>query len=237
MMSEAAATASPVATHPLDAVIWNALTTRQSRFAVAEGKAVRYSGDIAPFGALADFSPESFAALRSIVAKEGPAALVTPEPLALPPGFTLARSGSLLQMIWQGEPPAQDDFEYVRLTNADAEEMLALTTLTQPGPFALRTVELGNYFGIRKDGKLAAMAGERLNLDGFTEISAVCTDPAFRGQGHAARLMKLLISLIAARGDTPFLHVFAANENAIRIYRTLGFVDRRAMHLNVFGVE
>ncbi|WP_144151884.1 GNAT family N-acetyltransferase [Paraburkholderia sp. BCC1885] len=235
-MSEADVQANAVGTHPLDAVIWNALTTRQRRFAAVESKAVRFTGDIAPFGALADLSQEAFADLRLLIEAQGPAALVTTSAFALPAGFAVVRSGALLQMIWQGELEPQNDFEHVILTEADTPEMLALTTATQPGPFGPRTVELGTYLGVRREGKLAAMAGERLSFDGFTEISAVCTDPAFRGKGFAASLMKLLISTITARGETPFLHVFSSNENAIRIYRALGFVDRREMHLNVLGV-
>lgn len=235
MTSEAQAQNSADVTHPLDNVVGNALATRHHRFALGDGRATRYPATIGPFGAVADFSPESFAALHSLIEAEGPTALVTADEFDLPSGFSVVRRGVLLQMIWQGKLDRQSELEHVRLGEADVPEMLALTTATQPGPFGPRTLELGDYIGVRKQDKLAAMAGERLRLDGFTEISAVCVDPAFRGQGYATELMRLLIAAISARGETPFLHVFTSNQNAIRLYRTLGFIDRREMHLTVLG--
>jgi predicted GNAT family acetyltransferase len=105
--------------------------------------------------------------------------------------------------------------------------MLDLVRRTKPGPFLSRTIELGNYLGIRRDGALVAMAGERLHPPGWTEISAVCTDVAFRGQGLAARLVKAVAAGIRHRGETPFLHAAGNNTNAIRLYQTLGFTLRR----------
>jgi len=139
-------------------------------------------------------------------------------------------------MIWQGETVPNSAEAFVRLTERDVPDMLTLAAATQPGPFGTRTIELGDYYGVRSEGKLVAMAGERMRLDGFTEISAVCVDPAFRGQGLAANLMKLLMAAISARGETPFLHVLTSNHGAISIYRTLGFVERREMHLTVLGL-
>ncbi|MBN3818410.1 GNAT family N-acetyltransferase [Paraburkholderia sp. Se-20369] len=236
-MSEAAVTNAPRDAHPLDTVVWNALTSKQRGFAVGDERALRFPAAIAPFAAVADDAPASFAALRTLMDAHGPVALVTPRELAPPDGFAVARRATLLQMIWQGEPAASVATEHVRLTDADVPEMLALVAAAQPGPFGTRTIELGDYLGVRRQGKLAAMAGERMRLDGFTEISAVCVDAAFRGQGLAADLMKLHIAAIRARGETPFLHVLASNHAAIALYRTLGFVDRRAMHLAVFDSE
>jgi predicted GNAT family acetyltransferase len=101
--------------------------------------------------------------------------------------------------------------------------MLDLVARTQPGPFLQRTVELGTYLGVRRDGALVAMAGERLHPPGFTEVSAVCTDPDHRGQGYAARLVQAVVAGIKERGDIPFLHATATNTNAIRLYEALGF--------------
>jgi predicted GNAT family acetyltransferase len=111
--------------------------------------------------------------------------------------------------------------------------MIALANVTQPGPFGPRTIELGHYIGVRRQGALVAMAGERLRLDGFTEISAVCVEPAHRGHGFAAELVRSLASSIAARSEIPFLHVFSSNHAAIALYRKLGFTLRRRMHLAV----
>lgn len=223
-------------THPLDKPVWNALAGRHDGFAQGDNRARRYAGTIAPFGAMADFSPESFATLHALIEQHGPTALVTVGEVVPPAGFSIARRETLLQMIWRGEPDRENGLPYVRLAVEDVPEMLALVAATQPGPFGPRTIELGTYIGVRHEGKLAAMAGERMKPDGFTEISAVCVDPAFRGQGLAASLMKLLISAIASRSETPFLHVLASNRGAIALYQKLGFVERRAMHLTVLGV-
>jgi predicted GNAT family acetyltransferase len=114
-----------------------------------------------------------------------------------------------------------------------AAEMLALANVTQPGPFSPRTIELGHYIGIRRQGMLVAMAGERMRLDGLTEISAVCVESAYRGHGLAGDLVRSLVSSIAARSEIAFLHVFSSNREAIRLYRKLGFSLRRRMYLAV----
>lgn len=136
------------------------------------------------------------------------------------------------QMIWTGDdepgrPPAEVTAGVVGLGAADVPEMLELTARTEPGPFWPRTRELGTYLGIRDNGTLVAMAGERLRPPGWTEISAVCTAPEARGRGHATRLLSALIMRITARGETPFLHVAAANSGAIARYETLGFTTRQ----------
>jgi ribosomal protein S18 acetylase RimI-like enzyme len=223
--------------HPLDQVVWRALTSKQSHLALGDERALRYPGAVAPFAAMTGRSAENFEALRALIEAEGPIALVTTSEVQPPAGFSILRRAILHQMIWQGTPDPRDEFQHVSLGEADVPDMLALTALTEPGPFGVRTIELGQYIGLREEGKLAAMAGERMKLDGFTEISAVCVNPEFRGRGYAAALMKQLISNIHARGETPFLHVLDTNHGAVAIYRTLGFINRRDMHLAVFGVE
>jgi predicted GNAT family acetyltransferase len=119
------------------------------------------------------------------------------------------------------------------LSAADAAEMVALATLTQPGPFRIRTHELGAFSGIRHDGRLVAMAGERMKLDGYTEVSGVCTHPDFRGRGYGAALSHAVAARIRDRGETPFLHARAANTAAISLYESLGFKLRRDMTVTV----
>jgi predicted GNAT family acetyltransferase len=120
--------------------------------------------------------------------------------------------------------------EFIRLTQADAPEMLALTELTKPGPFGARTHEMGEYFGIRRAATLVAMAGERLRLPGYTEISAVCTHPGHLGRGYASALMEMLVERICSRGELPFLHVRSENVRAIQVYEHLGFRKRASLH-------
>ncbi|WP_321860806.1 GNAT family N-acetyltransferase [Burkholderia cenocepacia] len=221
--------------HVLDRVVWNALTGRQRRFALGDGRALRFPTAIAPFAAIDDTSPASFDALCALIAAHGPAALVTPDEIEPPAGLSVIRRATLLQMTWQRTFDPIHESEQVSLGEADVPDMLALTAAAQPGPFGPRTFELGHYIGVRRDGRLAAMAGQRMQVDGYTEISAVCVDAAFRRQGLAARLIRSLIATIDARAETPFLHVLTTNQVAIERYLALGFVVRREMHLLVLG--
>jgi ribosomal protein S18 acetylase RimI-like enzyme len=231
-----AANEKPDDAHPLDHVVWSALTSKQSHLALGNDHVLRYPGSVAPFAGMTDSSAGSFDVLRPLIVEHGPVALVTTREVVPPAGFSILRRSVLHQMIWQGTNE-RSEFQHVGLSERDVPDMLALTALTEPGPFGPRTIELGQYIGVRSEGKLAAMAGERMKLDGFTEISAVCVNPEFRGRGYAAALMKQLISNIDSRGETPYLHVLDTNHAAIAIYRTLGFINRRDMQLGVFGVE
>jgi predicted GNAT family acetyltransferase len=234
-MSEVAAKTNSSSTHALDDLVWTALSGPQSRFAVGDARALRFAPAIAPFAAMVDQSPASFDALRTLVDQYGPVALTTVNEIELPAGFSVIRQATLMQMVWQREPDPAPELEHVRLGEPDVPEMMALIAATEPGPFGPRTVELGDYLGVRREGRLIAMAGERMKIAGYTEISAVCVDPAFRGQGLAIGLMRLLIAALCARGETPFLHVLVSNPGAASIYRALGFVERRALHLTVLG--
>jgi len=155
----------------------------------------------------------------------------------------MVSTGPLLQMLYdnpssprnraKGVPSDEvrsNQPEFIPLTQADVPEMLALTKLTKPGPFGVRTHEMGDYFGIRSAGTLAAMTGERLRLPGYTEISAVCTHPDYLGQGYASALMAMLMERICSRGELPFLHVRSENARAIQVYERLGFRIRAHLH-------
>jgi predicted GNAT family acetyltransferase len=137
------------------------------------------------------------------------------------------------QMVAETWTP-EADADVLELGPEDAVEMLDLADRTRPGPFQLRTPEVGRYVGIRIDGKLVAMAGERFHPPGFTEISAVCTDPDVRGQGLAQRVMGAVGAGIVARGETPILHVAGTNEGAVRLYQRMGFVIRRDIEFVAF---
>ena len=144
----------------------------------------------------------------------------------LPPGLKSVRTGDVVQMVLTREPEAIADARIEALTEADAAEMLALAKLTEPGPFTLKAQVLGTFHGIRIDGRIAAMTGERFKVDGFGEVSGVCTHPDFRGRGLARVLTVLVTRKILARGETPFLHVWADNTAAIRLYEQIGFTVR-----------
>jgi predicted GNAT family acetyltransferase len=185
------------------------------------------------FAAAADDAPESQAALAPLCTATGVIGLVEPTESPIPPGLSVILRGVLVQMIAESIPVGAAAFPIVALGEADAPEMLALATLTEPGPFYSRTHELGDFVGVKVDGRLAAMAGERLKLAGFTEVSGVCVHPDFRGAGFARELTRLVATRILARGETPFLHCFDTNTPAITLYETLGFSVRRTVQLTV----
>jgi predicted GNAT family acetyltransferase len=200
--------------------MWTALTGPQACFAEAAGNAARFLPEIAPFAALSDTSDPAawrdLATITDFAVLTGPS--ITPHA-----GWEQVEVTSGVQMIGQSMSGVEDP-EAVVLTEKDVPEMLDLVARAQPGPFLKRTIDLGRYLGIRDtDGRLIAMAGERFRMPGWTEVSAVCTDPAFRGKGLGARLTLAVAAGILARGELPFLHAVHDNENAIRLYGRLGF--------------
>jgi ribosomal protein S18 acetylase RimI-like enzyme len=224
---------SGLSVHPLDYPIWTALTTRQQALAEGGAQARRYPTAMTPFAALADLSPQSFAALGELMSFSDQAALFTPEPVIPPATFkiVLARTGE--QMIGTPAESSVRGAEIVTLGAGDVSAMMELTALTKPGPFGLRTHELGHFFGIKVDGQLAAMAGERMKPADYTEITAVCVHPSQRGRGYGQLLLGAVARQIVARGEIPFLHVFSDNESAIALYLKQGMTIRRRLHVTV----
>jgi GNAT superfamily N-acetyltransferase len=217
----------------LDHPIWAALTGEQSSMALAYGDARRYDDELSPLAALQEPTPKAFEDLTHLVPIEGFVGLFTLADVAIPEGWELARDGWLDQMIFEGERPSLPTSPLL-LTEADVPEMLTLTAATEPGPFRNRTIEFGRYFGIRsEDGRLISLTGERIRVGEFTEVSAVCTDPEFRGQGHAATLISAVVAHILDDGRIPMLHVLPENQAARGLYEKLGFRSRRVLRLTV----
>ena len=225
----------PMTEHPLDRFIWRALTGVQQDWAQGDGGARRYLATVAPFAAIEDPTPASWRSLLALIGAEERVALVSLDEPRVPAAFAVVRRDLIEQMVLESAVKAAPATVFEPLGAADVPAMLALTAMTQPGPFGPRTIELGRYLGIRRNGELVAMTGERIRLDGFTEVSAVCVHPDHRGQGYAADLVLAVAGSIAARSETPILHVFSSNTPAIALYRKLGFVSRRRMHLTVLG--
>ncbi|QTH23762.1 GNAT family N-acetyltransferase [Rhizorhabdus wittichii] len=209
--------------HPLDRPIWEALADRHAAFALGDPGARRYRPDISPFAAARDSSIEAQSALTGLLPSDGALVLLEAGPIAVPPGAIVDKEAVGVQMVAEALQPARPDGRVVPLGDADAPEMLALATLTEPGPFLPNTHLFGGFIGIRIDGRLAAMAGERLKPPGHCEVSGVCTHPDFRGQGLAGLLSAIVANRIAVRGEVPFLHAYASNTGAIRLYESLGF--------------
>jgi predicted GNAT family acetyltransferase len=214
--------------HPLDHAAWPALTGRHAHLAIVQGSARRYDPAYGVFAATEDNSPASLDGLSALIAAHGDAAMLQPEAPPAATGVAVASQDLGVQMVWARlDPGPEPDFEMLPLTDADAPQMLALATLTQPGPFFARTHQLGDFFGVKADGRLVAMAGERMKPEGHTEISGVCTHPDHRGKGYAGALMRHVGARILERGETPFLHAYASNHGAIALYESLGFTLRR----------
>ncbi|GAA3548488.1 GNAT family N-acetyltransferase [Amycolatopsis ultiminotia] len=201
---------------------------------------LRYPPDVSPFHAVPD-QPDA-AVWQDLADLTGPATAVTVVggvDLPLPDGWTVVAETPGVQMegsalVERGAAEPGADPEVVRLTGADVPEMLDLVARTRPGPFLPRTSVLGTYLGIRRGGALVAMAGERMRPPGWTEVSAVCTDPAFRGHGLAGRLVQAVVTGIRSRGDQPLLHAAASNTDAIRLYEQLGFRLNRTVRFTTY---
>ena len=223
--------------HALDNVIWNALTTRQAHFALGDKRARMFLSEVGPLSGLEDADDGGYDFLAALLGDKGAAAVFLDAPYEAHAEFEWIAGAPLVQMVCRNDKsPASHpklDAEIIELDASDSPEMIALTALTKPGPFGTRTHELGYYVGIRQDTKLVAMAGERLKVPGYTEVSAVCTHPDYLGRGYAAALMTEVMRGIRERGETPFLHARGDNARAIALYERLGFVTRKTGHFAV----
>lgn len=206
--------------------IWQAATTRQQHLAYGGGPARRFYAEVVPLAAMEDQSPEAVAALTALVAR-GERVWLFEEPHLDPEQWRVTNRIPGFQMVCDALAPEArpgEGLQSVMLdTVADAAEMNALKAVAFPGFFGMRTPEMGRYRGIRIDGELVAMAGERLALPGYREVSAICTHPAHLGRGYAQQLTREATALILSDGDIPFLHVADGNGAAIHIYERLGF--------------
>ncbi len=217
----------------LDNVTWHALTTRQSHVAERVGAAARFHPEVSVFAALADPADPAWDDLASVVGPGGVAVLFGGGvPQAAPAGWTVHATGVGHQMVLDELVPAPLP-DSRPLTTADVGEMTALVELAQPGPFRPRTIELGGYHGVFEHGRLVAMAGERQQVPGYSEISAVCTHPDARRRGLGAAITTQVACEILARGEVPFLHHTHDNHGARRVYEALGFRFRRAVRILV----
>jgi ribosomal protein S18 acetylase RimI-like enzyme len=220
----------PIA-HALDNPAYSALTTRQADLAEARGRVRRYPPDVAPFLAMPpEPTADDWRDAADLIGPGGVVGVVDED--APPDGWSVPRWFGVTQMV-ASDATGEPDLEAVVLAAADVPEMLELAAATEPGPFLERTIVLGTYLGLRREGVLVAMAGERMHMDGWTEISAVCTLPEFRGQRFASRLVSDLIARIRARDERPFLHVMTSNTPAIAVYEVLGFAARRTATISV----
>ena len=220
--------------HPLDNPASSALAGPHAALAECNGRAGRYRPDVSPFAALPlDPGEEDWADLAAL-AGSGEEVLITGGvPRTPPAGWERVFDLPGVQMVGSGLE-VRPDPDIVVLGEADVPEMLDLVARTRPGPFRTGTPLLGTYLGIRRGDALVAMAGERMRPAGWSEVSAVCTDPAYRGQSLATRLIRAVGAVIRDRGEVPFLHASEQNTTAIRLYEHLGFTVRMRPRFTVF---
>lgn len=217
---------------PLDNPVWHALNSHHQHLAIRGEGATRYQPDIVGAVAIPENSSVGFTNLRGLVETNeviGVIGGVLPEDLA---GWDVLHIEQVRQLIYEDLKSATR-IEAVVLTTEDVPEMLDLVNLAQPGPFSLRTIEMGQYLGFRQDGHLVAMAGERFHLTGFCEVSAVCTHPDYRQRGYAGALTTMVAETIVERQETPFLHVAPGNDRALRLYLKLGFRIRTEIQVSI----
>ena len=228
-------TTTMTTTNPLDRPVWASLTFAS---ALAEGSdlAKRYRRDVNLFASARDDDDASLSALANLVAEGESVFVLQAQPIPLPKGMQALRRAQGVQMVAGRAIAAESGAEtVVALGDADAAEMLALAQLTEPGPFLVRTHTMGRFVGIRSEGVLVAMAGERMRFEGGTEVSGVCVHPDHRGRGFARRLSSVVAHAIQQRGDRPFLHAWTTNEAAIALYESLGFQIRTEVQVAVLG--
>lgn len=221
--------------HPLDCPAWSALTTHQATYALGGRGAWRFREDIGPFAGAKDASPQSVAALAALARAEDDMSLLEVLPPDPPPGIERKLNAAGVQMVARAFTSDGASFSIEPLSERDSADMIALATLTRPGPFRAATHTLGRFVGIRDNGRLVAMAGERMQMPDFVEISAVCTHPDYRGRGYGAALMRAVGDRILSEGNTPFLHAYASNTGAIALYRKLGFELRAEVNHAVWS--
>ena len=223
--------------HALDRIVWESLRTYHAPLSEGNALARRFVRDVNVFASARDDSKAALAALSELV-QPGEQVFVAQVPqIVIPPELTEVKSALGVQMLATRVPDAAPKADITILTDADAPEMVALARLTEPGPFLERTNRMGRFIGIRVNGRLAAMAGERMRIPGYTELSGVCTHPDLRGRGYARRLSTVVVSDIIARGERAFLHAWKSNHTAIALYEQLGFEVRTDVNISVLTRE
>jgi len=220
--------------HILDNPVWEALSTEDARLNCGNDAVRYFAEDVSPFVGLRHWDDHDLAQLVQTLPGDRSFSVMIADQVRIPACFDIVFTTPLYQMVCTRFQPIIDSRLSMRsLGDADIPDMLALTSLTKPGPFLQRTIDFGHYIGIVEGDKLLAMAGERLHVQGYTEVSAVCTHPDHLGQGYASHLMSHACKTIIQRGNIPFLHVKQDNTRAIAKYEHLGFSIRSAFYFAV----
>ncbi|MES2809050.1 MAG: GNAT family N-acetyltransferase [Bacteroidota bacterium] len=221
--------------HVLDNPAFNALSTGNAKLANGTAQVKYFHKEVSPFIGFDENTDQHFQLLYNQIPHDWPVGFISPTPRDIPQPWKIIFYAPCYQMVYKGDVKAIDERILVELTARHIPQMIALTKLTNPGPFKQRTIEFGHYRGIFDGDNLVAMAGQRMNPLPYAEISAVCTHTDHTGKGYAKQLMQQQINRIISEGNTPFLHVRCDNPHATRIYESMGFEIRREMHFYIIG--
>jgi ribosomal protein S18 acetylase RimI-like enzyme len=220
--------------HILDNPAWNALSSGNRQLALGTETAKYFAEGVSPFVAIRENTPANFDQLHQLIPSPNPIVLIADEILPIPDFWkTLDRVDGFQMVYHKPVEPSPSDQTILPLTEQHVPQMLALTKLTNPGPFSQRTIEFGHYQGVFDGDELVAMAGQRLHAFEFAEISAVCTHPDYLGKGYARQLILNQIHRIQAGAGTPYLHVRSDNVRAIGVYTNMGFETRKEIYFYV----
>jgi len=217
--------------HILDNPAWNSLNTNHKQLGKIGEKAALYNPQISVIGAVKENSLDAYAELGALTTPGVPVAVIGFQIPSDLNGWKTLQAAETYQMVCN-EPIEYTTVDYVELTKKDVPEMMKLVEITKPGPFSPGTIEMGHYLGIRNDGELIAMGGERMKPKDYVEISGICTHPEHRGKGYGTAISGILTNRILEQGDTPFLHVFKQNAPAVRLYEKIGYVTRKVVQVS-----
>lgn len=223
-------------THVLDNAIWEALTTHQQYLNAGSDQLKYFPKEVSPLFALQNWDVADYDALEKELPADRSFFVLIAREITIPDTMHVQLTLPLYQMIATKTVTTKHAHHNIirKLSYQDVPQMLELTAKTKPGPFGNRTIEFGNYYGIFDGDQLVSMAGQRLQTHDFTEVSAICTDPAYLGKGYATALTQQVCSCISSTGKTPFLHVRQDNIGAIKLYEKLGFEIRAAIFFAIF---
>jgi ribosomal protein S18 acetylase RimI-like enzyme len=219
--------------HVLDNPAWNALNSGNKHLAFGNNEVKYFDKEVSPFVAFSENTDGNFGMLHDKLPHNGPILFVTPVKTEIPAQWKVLQYIPGLQMVCDTAKVNEVQIGLTTLTVEHVHQMLALAKLTNPGPFAAKTIDFGHYMGVFEGGELVAMAGQRLHAFNYAEVSAVCTHPDHIGKGYAKQLLQHHINRITAASEIPFLHVRADNERAIKVYESLGFATRIAVYFYV----
>jgi ribosomal protein S18 acetylase RimI-like enzyme len=211
--------------------VYHSLLFNDSHLGYSAGHVRWFHEEVSPFAGFEEGYKNGFAELYELLPAGRKILYATPLSIAPPKGWQLLAAVNGLQFVFEGKKISEaPSFHPARLQPKHVDQMMALATLTEPGPFGRRTIEFGHYYGVFDEDKLVAMTGQRLHVQNFTEVSAVCSHPGYLGRGYATALVQHQMNLILSQGQIPFLHVRADNERAIAIYKRLGFAVQGEMN-------